>query len=334
MHRALAISELLTHILREVYNGEGPNLPQGVKDIARVSQVCKTFRDPALDFLWRNINSLLPLIRLLPLEIRGEHGDTARLSKVLGDRKSPERQLYISISSRVGTLSFSEPREPIPRSLINDIVEYDIFLTPRVDVLRLRISSEAGLRLLPALVTSELTDISLSLDEDLYVFDRPQELDDLIKSAYMSIFQCAPKLVHFSAVDLHEALPLLLPTNALGQDHMNVAYLQSLTHAAFYITTASLPQVLHLTSQLHKLEDLTIQAYEKPFEEIPRPSPCAPETFGSLKNLTFGGSPDVISCICSAFPASRIIQSDPTDAWSLYQRRCGTSAIRGRCRCV
>ncbi|KAG2137921.1 hypothetical protein DEU56DRAFT_901349 [Suillus clintonianus] len=38
MHRALAISELLTHILREVYSDEGPNLRQGVKDIARVSQ--------------------------------------------------------------------------------------------------------------------------------------------------------------------------------------------------------------------------------------------------------------------------------------------------------
>ncbi|KAG1730389.1 uncharacterized protein EDB91DRAFT_785859 [Suillus paluster] len=318
MHRALAIIELLTHILREVYNDEGPNLRQGVKDIARVSQVCKTFRDPALDFLWRNINSLLPLLRLLPLDIREEHSDTARLSKALWDMQSPERQRYISISSRVRTLSFSEPREPIHRSLINDIVEYNIFLTPRVDVLRLRISSEAGLRLLPALLTSETTDISLSLDEDLYIFDRPKDLDDLIESAYMSIFQRAPNLVRFSAVDLHEALPSLSLTKAPGQDHLNIACLQSLTHAAFYITAVSLPQVLDLTSQLHKLEDLTIQVCEKPFEEIPRPSPCTPETFRSLKNVTFGGSPDVISRICSVFPANRTIQSAILRMHGLY----------------
>jgi hypothetical protein len=99
----------------------------------------------------------------------------------------------------VRTLSFSEPREPIPRNLINDIAEYNILLTPCVDVLRFHVSLEAGLRLLPALITPELTDISLSFDENLYVYDRPLDLDDLIKSVYMTIFRCTPKLVHFSA---------------------------------------------------------------------------------------------------------------------------------------
>ncbi|KAG1809757.1 uncharacterized protein HD556DRAFT_1435487 [Suillus plorans] len=309
MHRALAITELLTHILRDVYNDdEGLNLRRGVKDMARISQVCRTFRDPALDFLWKNLDSLLPLLRLLPLEINEEYGDKARLSKVLGDLKSPERQCYISISNRVRTLSFSEPHEPIPRNLINDIIEYNLLLTPRIDVLHFHILSEAGLRLLPALITPELTDISLSFDENLYVFNRPLDLGDLIKSVYTTIFRCAPKLVHFSVVDLYEALPLLSLTKAPGQDHMDMACLQSLTHAAFYITAASLPQVLDLMSQLRKLEDLTIQACEKPFEEIPRLS-FTSETFGSLKNVAFDGSPDIISRIFSAFPANRAFQS-------------------------
>jgi hypothetical protein len=229
--------------------------------------------------------------------------------QVLGDLESPERQRYISISNRVRTLSFSEPHEPIPRNLINDIIEYNLPLTPRVDVLRLRISSEAGLRLLPALITPELTEISLSFDENLYVFDRPLDLGNLIKAVYMTIFQCAPKLVHFSVVDLHEALPLLSLTQAPGEDHLDVACLQSLTHASFYITATSLPQVLGLTSQLCKLEDLTIQVCGKPFEEIPRLSSLAPETFSSLKSVTFDGSPDIISRIFFAFPANRAIQS-------------------------
>lgn len=310
MHRALAITELLTHILRDVYNDdEGLNLRRGIKDMARISQVCKIFRDPALDFLWKNLDSLLPLLRLLPLEINEEHGDKARLLKVLGDLKSPERQSYISISNRVRTLSFSEPHEPIPRNLINDIIEYNILLTPRIDVLHLRISSEAGLRLLPALITPELTDISLSFDENLYVFNRPLDLGDLIKSVYTTIFRCAPKLVHFSVVDLYEALPLLSLTKAPGQDHMDTTCLQSLTHAVFYITAASLPQVLELMSQLHKLEDLTIQVCEKNFDEIPRLSCFTSETFGSLKNVAFDGSPDIISRIFSAFPANSSIQS-------------------------
>ncbi|OAX38495.1 hypothetical protein K503DRAFT_158681 [Rhizopogon vinicolor AM-OR11-026] len=303
MHRALAISELLTHILGDLYNGDR----DGIKDIARASRVCKSFRDPALDFLWRNVDSIFPLLRLLPLDLEthGEHHGTAQLLKTLGDLKSPDCQHYISISNRVRTLSFSEPREPIPYRLMNVIVKHNLFLTPRIQVLRLCISSEAGLRLLPALLTpdSEVIDISLSLDEDIYVFDRPEDLGDLIKSAYMTIFRCAPKLLQFSVVDLHEPLPLFsLPKHT--------AYLQNLTHVAFYITAASLPQVLDLTSQLHELEDLTIQACEQPFEEIRSRFPSfAPGTFSSLKNFTLGGSPEVIHLICSAFPANRNMQS-------------------------
>ncbi|KAG2358612.1 hypothetical protein BDR07DRAFT_1379257 [Suillus spraguei] len=86
MHRALAITELLSHIFCEVCNDdEGLNLCRGIKDMARVSQVCKTFRDPALDFLWRNLDSLLPLLRLLPLEIHEEHSD--KLSKVVSSAR-------------------------------------------------------------------------------------------------------------------------------------------------------------------------------------------------------------------------------------------------------
>jgi len=149
----------------------------------------------------------------------------------------------------------------------------------------------------------------LSLDEDLYVFDRPENLGDLIKSTYMTIFQCAPKLVHFSVADLHEALPSLPLPMIPSPDHMHTGFLQSLTHAAFYATADSLPQILDLVSQLHKLENLTIQARERPFEEIPRLSSLKPGTFSSLKNLTLGGSPEAINRICCAFPANRAIQS-------------------------
>ncbi|KAG2366675.1 hypothetical protein BDR07DRAFT_442077 [Suillus spraguei] len=97
-----------------------------------------------------------------------------------------------------------------------------------------------------------------------------------------------------------------------------MACLQSLTHVSFYMTAASLPQVLVLTSQLHKLEDLTIQACDKPFEEIPRLSSFAPEAFSSLKHVTFDGSPDIISRIFFAFPANRAIQSVTLRMHGLY----------------
>jgi len=79
MHRALAISELLSHILGDLYNGSR----ESIQDMASASRVCKVFRDAALDFLWRHIDSLFPLLRLLPLETREEHHDSSRLSKVI-----------------------------------------------------------------------------------------------------------------------------------------------------------------------------------------------------------------------------------------------------------
>jgi len=56
MHRALAISELLTLILGDLYNDDrgGYSHRACIKDLARASRVCKAFREPALDFLWRH----------------------------------------------------------------------------------------------------------------------------------------------------------------------------------------------------------------------------------------------------------------------------------------
>ena len=85
MHRALAISELLTLILGDLYNDDrgGYSHRACIKDLARASRVCKAFREPALDFLWRHIDCLYPLLRLLPLELEREKHYNSRLSKVV-----------------------------------------------------------------------------------------------------------------------------------------------------------------------------------------------------------------------------------------------------------
>jgi len=36
------------------------------KDLINFSLVCSSFRDPAMSYLWKTLNSLLPLIRLIP----------------------------------------------------------------------------------------------------------------------------------------------------------------------------------------------------------------------------------------------------------------------------
>ena len=61
MHQCLRTPELLSHILEDVYAEES-----GLKDMAALAVACQTFREPALDILWRSLPSLGPLLRCLP----------------------------------------------------------------------------------------------------------------------------------------------------------------------------------------------------------------------------------------------------------------------------
>ncbi len=52
-----ATAKLLEYIL------EAPN---GRRSLSRVARTCKAFKDPALDVLWRDLDSFVPLIALFP----------------------------------------------------------------------------------------------------------------------------------------------------------------------------------------------------------------------------------------------------------------------------
>ncbi|TRM55161.1 hypothetical protein BD626DRAFT_579405 [Schizophyllum amplum] len=58
MHPSLAVPELLFSVFRESVLGQ--------KDLGRLSLVCSAWSDIANIFLWRSLNSLVPLLRLLP----------------------------------------------------------------------------------------------------------------------------------------------------------------------------------------------------------------------------------------------------------------------------
>ena len=47
-------------------------LVESRRDLAALALSCKTFRDPALKILWKELTSLEPLIRCLPNHIWGE----------------------------------------------------------------------------------------------------------------------------------------------------------------------------------------------------------------------------------------------------------------------
>ncbi|KAH9948842.1 hypothetical protein B0H21DRAFT_787475 [Amylocystis lapponica] len=72
MHRALDIPEIIYEIIQHLqpqtscnYCYESPQL----RDLAKVARVCKALSEPTLDILWRELDNMLPLLRLLsPLQ--------------------------------------------------------------------------------------------------------------------------------------------------------------------------------------------------------------------------------------------------------------------------
>ncbi|KIJ12276.1 hypothetical protein PAXINDRAFT_101289 [Paxillus involutus ATCC 200175] len=71
MHRCLEITEILLEIFELVFNDDCyPNL-------ASLARTCRSFNGPALDVLWQDQSSLLPLVRCFPREILDLSGTTA-----------------------------------------------------------------------------------------------------------------------------------------------------------------------------------------------------------------------------------------------------------------
>jgi hypothetical protein len=71
MHHSLQITEVLSHIFEYVFNDE-----QGQRNISALALTCQAFRDPALAILWRQMTSLVPLIKCFPSDLweeRVEH---------------------------------------------------------------------------------------------------------------------------------------------------------------------------------------------------------------------------------------------------------------------
>ena len=62
MHHCLSVPEILSNIFQYVKCA----IKEGPATLASAARTCKTFSEPALDILWRDQSSLMPLIKCLP----------------------------------------------------------------------------------------------------------------------------------------------------------------------------------------------------------------------------------------------------------------------------
>jgi hypothetical protein len=73
MHHPLTINEILTLVL-EYFSGVNGELD--LQTLAAAARTCKSFKDPALDILWRSLDDFDPLLELLPLTDDGEENES------------------------------------------------------------------------------------------------------------------------------------------------------------------------------------------------------------------------------------------------------------------
>jgi len=63
MHHALYIEEILLNVFNYC---DHPRYREGQPHFAALARTCKTFKGPALDMIWAELDDLTPLVRCLP----------------------------------------------------------------------------------------------------------------------------------------------------------------------------------------------------------------------------------------------------------------------------
>ena len=81
MHHALEIQEILLNIfdhrrLLDYWKSPGP-------DLVALARTCRAFKEPALDVLWKELNSLSPIAQCIPAASHPVSPDVVRLSRAL-----------------------------------------------------------------------------------------------------------------------------------------------------------------------------------------------------------------------------------------------------------
>ncbi|KAG6333713.1 hypothetical protein ID866_5380 [Astraeus odoratus] len=93
MHKCLFVSEIASIIcghlrqmalIRELHSGDASEIYQVRQTLAGLARTCKSLKEPALDALWADLDSLYPLLTCLPVEVRRRSDGSIDLDRPLG----------------------------------------------------------------------------------------------------------------------------------------------------------------------------------------------------------------------------------------------------------
>ncbi|KAI0639647.1 hypothetical protein C8Q77DRAFT_1214141 [Trametes polyzona] len=121
------------------------DMPQGRRSLSRLARTCKAFKEPALNLLWRDLDSLTPLLGLFPSTILRR----ARRPG-LGLTKPPEKQDWarvLAYGERVRSIAYVESSGNIHPSILPLLDEHKPvrYLLPNLTALTWKAESAATL---------------------------------------------------------------------------------------------------------------------------------------------------------------------------------------------
>ncbi|RPD56084.1 hypothetical protein L226DRAFT_571922 [Lentinus tigrinus ALCF2SS1-7] len=263
--------QLHEDILHAVFNQFDLDLDNGEKrrTLARSARVCKAFHGPAIRVLWRRLEDIIPLFRILPSFVnvgRKERGDELYM---LTDEVSAEEwdrlELYAPCVSSLGTLPPSRGGNPLTgRAIIPSTWAYLTRLAagkpllPRLLQLTWVWTSPQSTEILqlatPSLESFELICYDVRTDEEHARASR-QEEESSIRLMLSAALSAAPNLhdlrLHMGSSHVAIAVPLIarLPTlrrlylvNAVNADALRAVADKALTF--LYLHQVDLPDAM------------------------------------------------------------------------------------------
>ncbi|KDQ63362.1 hypothetical protein JAAARDRAFT_120795 [Jaapia argillacea MUCL 33604] len=251
--------------------------PGGKRSLSRLARTCKAICDPALNILWRDLDSIVPLIGLFPNNILKR----ARRPG-LGLSKNPSEQDWVRLlayGERVRSIAYTESSNNVSTSIFPILEDHRprTYILPKLTSITWRAETPAGLDRCLIFLNPELKHVTL-------------EIGVRFNNAHDFLVQLSGK-THLSSFSFSS------PTH-LPDDFTEILRRQTgLEKVSLSAPGALSAQVGKWVASLHKLRslqlDLTgrgIVAVEGFFDEIsPRSGYTTPSSVGGTDSGVFSG---------------------------------------------
>ncbi|KAF8167714.1 hypothetical protein B0H34DRAFT_646480 [Crassisporium funariophilum] len=251
--------------------------PNGRRTLSRLARTCRAFSEPALDILWRDLDSIAPIVGLFP-------GQLLKKAKKpgMGLSRLPREEDWKAItkySERIRRITYDESANNIAPSIFSVLEECrpTTYILPRLQELTWKVETPAALDRCAIFLNPELQVINLEIGTKF-----PQI------NAFLADMSSRTNLKGFSFISptsLPDAFTELLARQT-GLEKVVLVAPGALSPGVGR-WTASLPQLKHLQLDLTGRADIAVEGF---FDELrPRSGDSTPSSIGSTDSGVFSG---------------------------------------------